>query len=146
MRILPSSIGMEPQMMLSSDVLPEPLEPTTQTNCRSGMEREKSLNRQVSLTVPPWYTLTILRSSSMTFRLLSMTARDDDDEQQRRRDEFEIKRGEAEAQCERHTALIEDGTEHDGGCRAQKAQAAKQLRAATARTSVPVPIEISKYR
>ena len=65
----------------------------------------------------------------MTFRLLSITARDDDDEQQHRRDEFEIKRGEAEAQCERHTALIEDGTEHDGGCRAQKAQAAKQLRA-----------------
>ena len=46
-----------------------------------------------------------------------MTARDDDDEQQRRRDEFEIKRGEAEAQRERHAALIEDGTEYDGGCR-----------------------------
>ena len=53
MRMVPSSMGMEPQMMLSSEVLPEPLEPTTQTNCFSGMEREKSLNRHVSFTVPP---------------------------------------------------------------------------------------------
>ena len=58
-----------------------------------------------------------------------MAARDDDDEQQRRRDEFEVERGETEAQGERHAALVENRAEHNRRRRAQETQTAQQLRA-----------------
>jgi hypothetical protein len=51
-RISPQSTSIEPQMMLSMDVLPLPLEPTTETNSPSLMDKLKSWKMQVSLIVP----------------------------------------------------------------------------------------------
>ena len=48
----PESTGIVPQMILSIEVLPEPLLPTTDRNSPSCMVRLKFSNRQSSLTVP----------------------------------------------------------------------------------------------
>jgi putative tryptophan/tyrosine transport system substrate-binding protein len=58
-------IGIEPQMILSIDVFPEPLLPTTETNCPSSIFRLKSSKRHISLTVPGLYNLWIWLSSNI---------------------------------------------------------------------------------
>ena len=63
--IFPPSTGMVPQIMLSIDVLPEPLLPTTETNCPSSIFKLKSSNRQISLIVPGLYILWICFNSNI---------------------------------------------------------------------------------